>query len=527
MIIPTGYSYKYSHPIYLRTIAKIFGIKAMDIKKAKILEIGSKIGMNILPMAFAYPEAKFIGIEYSEDNLNLAKSAAKELSLTNVEFKKTEEINLKEYKGKFDYIISHEIFSEIESKDQEFLLKFVASSLKDTGVSYLYFDVWPGCFDKKLLNDMLRYHTSMLKKDEDKILQCRNLFNFFENSLANSSHPYQVYLENLQENTNTLSDKEFFASFLERELKNPCYFFEFINKISKVDLHYLAESFLPAASLSNLPKNIAKELATLEDKNQIQQYIDFITSRKSRSAILCKKTVDTNLGINSSAFKDFYFTSALVAETKFEDIDIKDQKQTITFYNFYEPSIKFNIKSPRMKAIMYSLIANPSKQFSLEELVMEAAKKLKTKKPELIKEKFLANVENMVFCGYVNAVSDKFSTQIIDLKTLQKPKILPIAKYQVEILEQNLVTTNTHDMIQLDHIEQNIIKLMDGINDKAKIISEVIDKINNGEFKLRAEEEFSDSNINKEKVALQNLDYIVAEHLDYTINKFYTLGLLI
>ena len=271
---------------------------------------------------------------------------------------------------------------------------------------------------------------------------------------------------------------------------------------------------MPSAHLGNLPTQIAKDLSNIKDKNQIQQYIDFITNRKFRSSILCKQNIIKNVNIEYFLFENFYFNSALITENKSLDIDIKDKTQAVVFYNLYDRSIEFKVSSPRMKAIMYSLIENPYQQFTLEELLERAAYKLKTKKNDLIRQKFLDNIVNMVLSGYVNAVSDKFSKNIIDLDNLQTPKALPTAKYQVEILQQNVVTNNTHDTIQLDDFEQSAIKLMDGINDKAKITSSIIDKINNGELNVRKEEE-------------ANIEKIVYKNLNYLINKFYTLGLLI
>ena len=513
MIIPTSYSYKYSHPVHLKTIAKIFGINAVDVEKAKILEIGSKIGMNLLPIAYAYPKAQFIGMEYSNNNINLAKAAAKELGLKNIEFKRIENSNLEKSQEQFDYIILHGILSQISNKEQQNLLKFITSALKDNGVLYAHYDTLPGCFDGKLLKDLLKYHTNKLETHEDKILQSRTLFNFFENSFQNSDNLYHNYLKNLQQATNKLNDKEFFTHYLEAQIKNPCYFFEFINKISKVGLEYLTEAFMPSGHLDNLPEQIAKELSNIKDKNQIQQYIDFITNRKFRSSILCKQNIVKNVKIEYLPFENFYFNSSLVTDNKISDIDIKD-KQDVVFYNFYDRSIECKISSPRMKAIMYSLIENPYQQFSLEELLDKAAYKLKTKKIDLIRKIFLDNIVHMVLSGYINATSDKFSKNIIDIDNLQTPKALPLAKYQVEILQQNIVTNNTHDTIQLDDFEQLVIKLMDGINDKSKIISNIMDKINNGE-------------LNIQKEGKMDIEKIVYENLNYVINKLYILGLLI
>ena len=62
----TSRAFMTTHPEHLATRAMIFGMNPTPLSRARVLEIGSAAGGNILPVACANPGATFIGIDYSK-----------------------------------------------------------------------------------------------------------------------------------------------------------------------------------------------------------------------------------------------------------------------------------------------------------------------------------------------------------------------------------------------------------------------------------------------------------------------------
>ncbi len=80
---PTEYSYDRipyksfpfsdTHPSRIATIGHLFGLNPPNPETAKVLELGSSSGGNIIPMALAYPNAHFYGIDLSKVEIEMAK----------------------------------------------------------------------------------------------------------------------------------------------------------------------------------------------------------------------------------------------------------------------------------------------------------------------------------------------------------------------------------------------------------------------------------------------------------------------
>src|SRR5688572_22135916 len=56
-------SFPQTHPDRLATLATLFGVATADIDRARVLELGSASGDNLIPMALALPGSQFLGID--------------------------------------------------------------------------------------------------------------------------------------------------------------------------------------------------------------------------------------------------------------------------------------------------------------------------------------------------------------------------------------------------------------------------------------------------------------------------------
>ncbi len=61
----TSHAFFYSSPGHLRATAHLYGVEAVPIEKARVLELGCAAGGNLLPFVLAYPDAYAIGVGLS------------------------------------------------------------------------------------------------------------------------------------------------------------------------------------------------------------------------------------------------------------------------------------------------------------------------------------------------------------------------------------------------------------------------------------------------------------------------------
>src|SRR5258706_13848073 len=72
-----------TRPDRLATLATLFGLHPAPPSCARVLELGCAPGGNLIPMALADPEARFVGIDLSARQIADAQATARELNLGN------------------------------------------------------------------------------------------------------------------------------------------------------------------------------------------------------------------------------------------------------------------------------------------------------------------------------------------------------------------------------------------------------------------------------------------------------------
>jgi len=109
---------------------------APPVEGWRVLEIGCGDGSNILPMAFDYPEGRFVGLDRALNPVEAGRALASRLQLANIELHAADLLEW-EPDGEFDYIIAHGIFSWVPEEIREKILKICRVALKPLGVAFI------------------------------------------------------------------------------------------------------------------------------------------------------------------------------------------------------------------------------------------------------------------------------------------------------------------------------------------------------------------------------------------------------
>src|SRR5580765_254127 len=93
-----------THPDRLATLARLFGLQPPDIESCRVLELGCASGDNLIPMAVELPNARFVGIDLSERQIEQGRQSVAALGLANIDLHREDIANVDASWGTFDYI---------------------------------------------------------------------------------------------------------------------------------------------------------------------------------------------------------------------------------------------------------------------------------------------------------------------------------------------------------------------------------------------------------------------------------------
>ena len=79
-----SYPFPFTTPAYLEAYGALVGLNTPPAKTARVLELGATYGGNIISQAVFNPEATFVGIELSQDQVEKGNQIISDAKLDNV-----------------------------------------------------------------------------------------------------------------------------------------------------------------------------------------------------------------------------------------------------------------------------------------------------------------------------------------------------------------------------------------------------------------------------------------------------------
>jgi methyltransferase-like protein/2-polyprenyl-3-methyl-5-hydroxy-6-metoxy-1,4-benzoquinol methylase len=476
-----SHPYSQTHPEHLYTLGRLFHLNPPHYASARILELGCASGGNIIPMAYAMPEAHIVGIDLSGKQIENGLAVIHDLGLTNITLKHTSITDVDATYGIFDYIICHGVYSWVPDAVQDKILKVCNDNLSEQGIAYISYNTLPGWNVVKSFRDMMRYHVQHFDSPDEKAAQARSILQFMLEALDESTSPYAQFLKTEYELLSERSDSYLLHDHLS-EMNQPVYFHQFIEAAEKHGLMYLADTPVTNMYTYNLPPGTAAKLIEIPDIVQTGQYMDFLRNQRFRCTLLCRRNscediVKRNLNIND--IEKFYLSlSGTICGYEENPDDFMKEGEEIS-YNC--DGLTLTISDTPSKAALKILHENKHWPLSFDELCDKALALPGFADRETgvrhLKENL--NLMRLMLAGLITISSGRGH---YTLDTYEKPRASALARYQSRA--RTVVTNQRHDYVNLDMMERTIIQYLDGTHS----IEEVTEKLN-GHFE-RNEFEF-------------------------------------
>lgn len=467
-VLYPSYVHPQTHPDRLATLATLFGMQPAAVPSARILELACGQGGNLIPIANCYPDSKCLGIDLSERQITQGQQVVAALGLTNIELRAQSILDFPSAEGKFDYIIAHGVFSWVPENVRDKILQICRDHLAPQGVAIVSYNTFPGWHQRRMIRDMMRFHTKAFTDPQKRIEQARAFLTFMTKAVPNDS----AYGRSLHEEFRSLTNVDEAYIFHEQleEVNEPKYFHEFADQAAAHGLQYLSEVELSNLQLERYPQPVAQVLAKMPVVER-EQYLDFLLRRTFRQTLLCHNEVvldRTNLGDRAGTLR---VASPLLINRPADEIH-SDQPLVLEG----QGGARLHIRD-RLTKTAFALMAQAwPHSIAISDLQSEVRRSLAGGTMVQSEAEFARDSQSLAHSlvhAFIAGAVHMYSTPPRFAEKLsESPRACSLARYQANL--GNRVTNRQHSSITLDPLSCQLLTCLDGSTDRATMLEALV-----------------------------------------------------
>lgn len=467
-----------SHPDRLAAVAALFGMQPKPIDHCRVLELGCGNGGNLIPMAERHPESRFVGIDYSAEQVNAGQRLISDLQLENIQLECASIEEAGPELGRFDYIICHGVFSWVAAELQDRILTLCAQRLEPQGVAYVSYNLYPGWHLRMVLRDMLQHHAPPGEAASARLAKGRRLAKFLSQGLGRQP---TVLAQRLKSHVdNFLEQPDGYVYHEDFEGTNcPVYFHDFVARAAGRGLQYLGEAALATMFVSNFEPAVQQQLARLaHDQIAAEQHLDVVRDRMFRQSLLCHQGIPLERQVSRDRLGQVRLCGQFRARSARPDLRGTTNEEFSTI-----GGIAVSSSVPLLKAALDHLGRQWPRAIAVDELIDAAAALIADEGPAALSpEQRLGLTDSLakfVASGMIEPVGgpDSFVTAVS-----QRPQASGLARFEART--SNVVTNRRHEQRKLDDAARSIIGLLDGQHDHAAILRDLQAAVERGDVSL-------------------------------------------
>lgn len=356
----TSQPFPYTRPIFLEAHARLMGLNPPDAKSARILELGSTFGGNIISQAVYHPEATFIGAELSTSQVEVGQAIIKEIGLPNVTLVQKDICDITKDFGIFDYIIVHGTYSWVNDQVKDHILRICQENLADNGIAYVSYNTYPGWHTMNEVRQLMLFANDNYPdlNQADKVKRGKYISSLVGAQILNYDDLKQKNSKFLSALRSTLQKDDYYVGHDHLEPNNdPVYFHQFVKHLEKHGLAYVCDADLTLSLVGPYDTDMASKLDQLAPNNQVgqEQYLDFMLDTQFRKSIICKASQ-----IRSDK-------NSLRTCKEFTKKNLSKYLQDFHFSILFDADFIDSFESKLIQDVLHALLQE-EKSFSLEEV---------------------------------------------------------------------------------------------------------------------------------------------------------------
>ena len=285
--------FPYTTPATLEAYAALVGGSAPNPKTARVLELGATYGGNIISQALFNPDATFVGIELSQEQVEKGNEVIANAGLTNVSLIQSDIASIGSEIGTFDYIIAHGVYSWVDDGVKEALLRLIDEHLAEDGIAYISYNTYPGWHTMDEVRQLMMFSNRDKTQfnHKEKVLHGKTIGSIVGSQILKYDNLKERNSKFLGALRSVMQKDEYYVGHDHLEPNNdPVYFYQFNDHLGAHNLAYLCDADLTLSMVRSFDADIADTLdkLALNDHVAQEQYLDFILDTTFRKSIICK-----------------------------------------------------------------------------------------------------------------------------------------------------------------------------------------------------------------------------------------------
>ena len=290
-----SYPFPFTTPAYLEAYGTLVGLNTPPAKTARVLELGATYGGNIISQAVHNPEATFVGIELSQDQVEKGNKIISDAKLDNVSLIQGDIMNFDETLGTFDYIIAHGFYSWISDEMKDKLLDIISNHLADNGIAYVSYNTYPGWHTMEEVRQLMLFANRGYDEltHKEKVLRGKTVGSLVGAQILNYDNLKERNSKFLGALRSVMQKDDYYVGHDHLEPHNdPCYFYQFNDHLKAHNLSYVCDADLTLSMVRTYDESLADKLEKLAPNSQAdqEQYLDFMLDTTFRKSIICKES---------------------------------------------------------------------------------------------------------------------------------------------------------------------------------------------------------------------------------------------
>ena len=284
--------FSYTSIALLEGNATLWGLTPPALKGAKVLELGSSFGGNLISQAVYYPDTEFVGIDLADSQITQGNEIIKSMGLTNVRLETKNILDITPEFGMFDYIIVHGIYSWVPDNVKDKILEVCRENLTPNGIAYISYNTYPGWKSREVARDIMLYankYTQDLPLSEQTrrgkaIIQ---LFSDAIKSIESGKSKNQSRIENFDDIQ--IKDDNYVAHEYLEYHNHPLYLNQFVDSLYQHQLAYIGDTDFQLSYISWMPQHLRDMINQLSETDYVarEQCLDYLYDVAFRRSLLC------------------------------------------------------------------------------------------------------------------------------------------------------------------------------------------------------------------------------------------------
>lgn len=286
--------FPYASAPFLESYARLLGLSPASASTARILEVGSSYGGNLISQALFYPKATFTGIEIAPTQVSVGKTYIDQLGITNLDLLEGDVNESHECLGTYDYIVAHGFYSWVDEETKDNFLRLCKEHLAENGILYMSYNTYPGWHKMDSVRALLEFANKDIDtlNHREKVRHGKTVASKLGALMLEYDTVKNQQASFLQSLRQTLQKQDCYVGHDHLEPVNtPVYFHQCMDHMAEHGFTYLCDCDLNLSFPDVYDETLRTQLQKLAPHDPLarEQYIDFMLNTAFRKSLFTHK----------------------------------------------------------------------------------------------------------------------------------------------------------------------------------------------------------------------------------------------